>query len=159
MKVLKLKTHHFQTKLSCQKPMLKQIEWEVQNGPITENGVLAVTTLFFWKICWFFVDLMYHLPKYPYSYFLQMLKFYLKVFFPFEWVALNNCKLRIFSLLINDVILNIWIWIQKAKTFEQFDWLLRYEKKSFHLYYKYALTKIPAHKSRGCSKALWSNLD
>ena len=31
--------------------MLKQIEWEVQNGPITENGVLAVTTLFFWKIC------------------------------------------------------------------------------------------------------------
>ena len=28
---------------------LRQIEWRVQNGPITKNGVLPVTTLFFWK--------------------------------------------------------------------------------------------------------------
>ena len=34
-----------------QKPMLRQIEWWVQNGPITKNGVLPVTTLFFWKFC------------------------------------------------------------------------------------------------------------
>ena len=27
--------------------MLRQIEWWVQNGPITKNGVLPVTTLFF----------------------------------------------------------------------------------------------------------------
>ena len=27
--------------------MLRQIEWWLQNGPITENGVLPVTTLFF----------------------------------------------------------------------------------------------------------------
>ena len=27
--------------------MLGQIEWDVQNGPITKNGVLPVTTLFF----------------------------------------------------------------------------------------------------------------
>ena len=44
---LKLKTHHFHAKLSYQKPMLRQIEWWVQNGPITENGVLTVTALFF----------------------------------------------------------------------------------------------------------------
>ena len=33
----------------CQKPMLRQIEWQLQNGPITKSGVLPVTTLFFWK--------------------------------------------------------------------------------------------------------------
>ena len=27
--------------------MLRQTEWLVQNGPITNNGVLLVTTLFF----------------------------------------------------------------------------------------------------------------
>ena len=31
--------------------MLRQIEWRLQNGPITKNGVLPVTILFFWKIC------------------------------------------------------------------------------------------------------------
>ena len=32
-------------------PMLRQIEWGVQNRPITKNGVLLVTTLSFQKIC------------------------------------------------------------------------------------------------------------
>ena len=41
---MRLKTHHFHTKLLYQKPMLRQIEWWVQNGPITKNGVLPVTT-------------------------------------------------------------------------------------------------------------------
>ena len=39
-KVLRLITQHFHTKLLCQKPMLRQIEWGVQNEPITKNGVL-----------------------------------------------------------------------------------------------------------------------
>ena len=30
-----------------QAPMLRQIEWWLHNGPITNNGVLQVTTLFF----------------------------------------------------------------------------------------------------------------
>ena len=30
---------------------LRQIEWWVQNGPITKNEILPVTTLFFWKFC------------------------------------------------------------------------------------------------------------
>ena len=34
--------------------MLRQIEWRVQNGPITKNGVLPVTTLLFWKFCFSF---------------------------------------------------------------------------------------------------------
>ena len=51
LKALRLETHHFDTKLPYQKPMLRQIEWWVQNGPITKNGVLPVTTLFFRKSC------------------------------------------------------------------------------------------------------------
>ena len=42
LEVLKLKTQHVHTKLPCQKPMLRQIEWVVQNGPITKNRVLPV---------------------------------------------------------------------------------------------------------------------
>ena len=43
--------HHFHTKLPYEKPLLRQIEWCVKNGPITKNGVLPVTTLFFLKFC------------------------------------------------------------------------------------------------------------
>ena len=46
-----MKSQHFHTKLLCQKPILRQIEWGVQNGPIRKNGVLPVTTLFFRKFC------------------------------------------------------------------------------------------------------------
>ena len=42
-------TYHFHIKLPYQKPMLRQIKWWVQNGPIKKNRVLPVTTLFFWK--------------------------------------------------------------------------------------------------------------
>ena len=38
-------------KLLCQKAMSKQIEWGVQNRPITKNDVLPVTTLFFENLC------------------------------------------------------------------------------------------------------------
>ena len=50
VKSLRLKTHYFHSKLLSQKPMLRQIEWWLQNGPITKSGVLPVTTLLFWKI-------------------------------------------------------------------------------------------------------------
>ena len=39
----------FPWKLLCHKPMFRQMEWRIQNGPITKSGVLP--TLFFWKIC------------------------------------------------------------------------------------------------------------
>ena len=38
---------NFYTKLPCEKPILSQIEWGVQNGPTTKNGVLPIPTLFF----------------------------------------------------------------------------------------------------------------
>ena len=46
-----MKTHRCHTKLPHRKPMLKQIDWWVQNWTITKNGVSPVTTLFFWKFC------------------------------------------------------------------------------------------------------------
>ena len=54
LKALRLKTHHFHAKLPYQKPMLRQTEWWLQNGPIRKNGVLPVTIFFFfffWKFC------------------------------------------------------------------------------------------------------------
>ena len=50
MKVLPLKVWHFRTKLPSQKPMLRQIESGVQNGPITKNTDLPVAILFLWKL-------------------------------------------------------------------------------------------------------------
>ena len=38
-----------QLKLTHQKSLLRQIEWGVQDGPTTKDGVLPVTTLFFLK--------------------------------------------------------------------------------------------------------------
>ena len=51
LKALRLKTDHFYRKLPYEKPMLRQIKWWVQNGSITMNEVLSVTTLIFWKFC------------------------------------------------------------------------------------------------------------
>ena len=49
LKPLRLKTYNFHSTLLCYKPMLRQIEWQLQNGPITKSGVWPVTTLFFGK--------------------------------------------------------------------------------------------------------------
>ena len=51
LKVLRLKTHYFRSKLLSQKPMLRQIESWIQNGPFTKKGVLPAAALFFWKFC------------------------------------------------------------------------------------------------------------
>ena len=45
----KIENVTFPYKTLRQKPVLRQIEWGVQNGPITKNGVLLVTTLYFGK--------------------------------------------------------------------------------------------------------------
>ena len=55
------KAQHFHTIMPCQMPILKQIEWGVQNGPITKNGVWRVTNLFFWKF-WFSLTLSWQRP-------------------------------------------------------------------------------------------------
>ena len=35
---------------AVQKPMIRQIEWIVENGPITKHGLFLLTTSFFCKI-------------------------------------------------------------------------------------------------------------
>ena len=55
--------------------MLRQIEWWLQNEPITKNS-FASNCFIFLKILFQFknllgrLDLIYQQPKYPYSYFL-----------------------------------------------------------------------------------------
>ena len=49
--VLRLTTQHFYTKLLCQKPMLRQMEWREQNWPVTKTGLLPVTVFFFRTFC------------------------------------------------------------------------------------------------------------
>ena len=44
---IKIESATFPHKLPCQKPMLRQIEREVQNGSIKKSGVLLVTTFCF----------------------------------------------------------------------------------------------------------------
>ena len=56
LKPLRLKTRHFHSKLLCQKPVSRQIERRLQNGPITKSEVLPATTLFFWKTCFVFFE-------------------------------------------------------------------------------------------------------
>ena len=43
-RVLQTKAQHFLTNLPYQKPMLRQIEWGVQNGSIKKHGLLPLTT-------------------------------------------------------------------------------------------------------------------
>ena len=42
-----LKTHYLHTKLLCQKPLLRQIEWGVQSGPTIKNGVFYLKNFYF----------------------------------------------------------------------------------------------------------------
>ena len=42
---LVVKVHYFHSKLLCQKPMLRQIEWGVKKGPITKTAVFTA-----WKV-------------------------------------------------------------------------------------------------------------
>ena len=98
LKLLRLKTQHLQIKLPCQKPILRQTERWVQNGPITKNWAFLVTVSFFWKFCfnlrtsynyiittYNLLYLVYQRAKCPCSYFSQALGFYLRMRFPSEY--------------------------------------------------------------------------
>ena len=50
LKVLRLKTY-FDRKLPCQNPVLRQLEWGMQNGPITKNWFLPSKYFLFRKFC------------------------------------------------------------------------------------------------------------
>ena len=103
LKPLRLKTHHFHSKLLCQRPMLRQIEWRLQNGPTTKSGVLPVTTLFLLQNLLQFqnlsnrVNLMYQRPKCPYLYFSQALEFNFRVLFPVSILKKNNLFFAFFK--------------------------------------------------------------
>ena len=106
--------HHFHTKLPYQKPMLRQIEWGVQNGPITNNRLLPVAALFFWKFCfdvqtyYKLVNLMYQLPKCPDLYFLEPPEVFWLCYFPVN--ILNVLKIvTLFSVI--DAYFRLWMFL------------------------------------------------
>ena len=81
------RTHnHFVRKYH--KPMLRQIECRVQNGPITKNGVLSVTTLLLWKFCFSLIISYKELvwctndPNFCIHTFCKRWSFILRFFFP-----------------------------------------------------------------------------
>ena len=39
-----MKAQHFHAELPSQDPLLRQMEWEVQNGPITKKELLPMAT-------------------------------------------------------------------------------------------------------------------
>ena len=83
-KVRKLKTHYFHTKQPCQKPILRQIEWRVQNRLRKKSRVFSVTTTFLQKFC-FCLRISYkQLYQSPYSNFPNALEFYLRMLFSCE---------------------------------------------------------------------------
>ena len=47
----KIENASFPHKTVISKANVRQIEWWVQNGPITKSRVFPVTTLFFWRFC------------------------------------------------------------------------------------------------------------
>ena len=49
LEVLRLQTQHIHVKLPCQKSMLGQIKWGIQNRPTTKSGVLTGNTFFFFN--------------------------------------------------------------------------------------------------------------
>ena len=76
--------------------MLGQIEWPLQNGPITKRSFASNYFIFFENLFQFQnllkrVNLMYQGPKCPYSYFSLALKFNVRVLFPCE-KSLENIK-------------------------------------------------------------------
>ena len=107
LKLIRLKTHHFHTKVSCQKPMLRQIESGVQNGPITKNGTLAVTALFFWKIYFIlrtFFKVLILCPNYRN---VQIHTFHKR--WSFKWGCVFPVSILKVSLLLFYIILSIFM--------------------------------------------------
>ena len=56
--------------------MLRQIDWEVQHGPATKNGLLPLTTSFFWKFSFSF--------RTSYKYWFNILIAQVKIFILFR---------------------------------------------------------------------------
>ena len=94
----RLKTHHLHTKLPYQKPMLREIEWWAQNGPIAKNGSLPETTLLFLKFCFSlrtsYKELIWCLnnPNAHFLFFCKQWSFILWCFFPVSIFKMKTNK-------------------------------------------------------------------
>ena len=92
----------FNTLTFCQKPMLRQIEWGVQNWPTIKNEVLPVTTFLFRTFCFslgtLYIELIwctYHANVHIHT-FRKRWNFTLWCFFPVNIlkIDLNTAEIR-----------------------------------------------------------------
>ena len=92
-----MKTHHFHSKLLCQKPMLRQIEWRLQNRPIIKSGVIASNCFYFSGkfVCFSKKELIWctNDPNVHIRIFLKHWRLLLGCFFPVSIVKDSNFKL------------------------------------------------------------------
>ena len=92
---------HFLMKLLCQKPMLRQIVWGVQNWLIKKNRVLPVTTFLFWKFCYslgtLYIELIWCMnhPNDHIHTFWKQWSFILGCFFPVNPVSIFKINLNV----------------------------------------------------------------
>ena len=111
LKVLTLKTQHFDRKLPCQKRMLRQMEKGIQKGHITKKRALSVTTLSFLNLLKR-VNLTQQLPKCPYSCFSWALEFHLKVVFSrcvsLKYTGRGLSVVRMFPFCLEGCVFNLW---------------------------------------------------
>ena len=110
--------------MPCQKPMLRQIEWGVQNRPVTKNGFLPVTSIFL-KFCfnlrtsfksWFDVPTWCTNYSYIHNYFLRKRLSFINWLSPIVWknslpktILKYNCS-NIVIVEFHDLTLG-FIWI------------------------------------------------
>ena len=76
-----MREQHFHTKLPGQKPMLRQIEWGIQTGHVTKNGLLPLTTSYFWK---FYLSIRISYKIVDLIHIRIALQFYIRVYFSCE---------------------------------------------------------------------------
>ena len=92
--------------------MLRQIEWWLQNKPISKNGVLPVTTLFSWKFCFSLrnshIDLIWYTnnPNTHIRTFCKRWSFIWRYFFP---VSILNTWKKIIFYHIRSIFIAWWL--------------------------------------------------
>ena len=107
MKILGLKTQHFHTKLLSQKPMLRQLKWGVQIGPMQMTDFFPVATLYFRKFCFslgtLYKELIWYInhPNAHIHTSWKSLSFTWGCFFPVNILRGSKARLRVWKALLS----------------------------------------------------------
>ena len=128
-----------------QKPILRQIKWWLSIGPITKNGVLPVTTLFFWKLCLgtSYKELICstNSPNAHICSFCKRWSFLLRLFFPVsilkEYKVRNIFPEKSFTKCVGETILRPW-----PNYLSKFQCLVAFTLSLYYAYCNCMLTRL-----------------